>query len=46
MPNTYTIKPQKSNWDAQVGPRKPVGEMFGASVRTSGLRFLRVDRRS
>ena len=40
MPNTYihnkTLEVQR---DAQVGPRKPVGKMPGASVRTLGLRF-------
>ena len=29
---TYTIKPRSPTRDAQVGPRKPVGKMFGASV--------------
>ena len=39
MPNTYTINPRSPTRDAQVGPRKPVGKMFGASVRTLGLGF-------
>ena len=39
MPNTYTINPRSPTRDAQVGPRKPVGKMLGASVRTLGLGF-------